>query len=109
MNEKNTIMTPFAIIDKLTGPYAFSRTNKETLADKMDLYFHDFSFVPLFMQVSRAGLEPPTDEQEHFIKTNPAVLNSFDGPEKDMKHLELLSKAADSISDGDLVDRMIHG
>lgn len=26
-----------------------------------------------------------------------------------MKHLELLSKAADSISDGDLTDRMIHG
>ena len=52
VNEKNTILTPFAIIDRLTGPYAFSRTSKETLADRMDLYFHDFSFVPLFMQVS---------------------------------------------------------
>jgi len=49
------------------------------------------------------------DHQEHYIKTNPAVLSQYDGPEKDMKHLELLSKAADSISDGDLVDRMIHG
>lgn len=45
-------MTPFTIIDKLTSPYAFSWTNKDTLNDKMDLYFHDFSFVPLFMQVS---------------------------------------------------------
>lgn len=52
VNEKNTIMTPFTIIDKLTGPYAFGRTNRETLNDKMELYFHDFSFVPLFMQVS---------------------------------------------------------
>ena len=52
VNEKNTILTPFAIIERMTGPYAFSRTNKETLNDKMDLYFHDFSFVPLFMQVS---------------------------------------------------------
>ncbi|RYF49174.1 MAG: hypothetical protein EOO38_08465 [Cytophagaceae bacterium] len=51
VNEKNTILTPFTIIDKLTSPYAFSRTSKETLADKMELYFHDFSFVPLFMQV----------------------------------------------------------
>lgn len=45
-------MTPFTIIDRLTGPYAFSRTNRETLNDKSDLYFHDISFVPLFMQVS---------------------------------------------------------
>lgn len=52
MNEKNTILTPFTIIDKLCAPYAFSRTNKDTLGDKMELYFHDFSFVPLFMQVS---------------------------------------------------------
>lgn len=52
MNEKNTILTPFSIIDKLTSPYAFSRTNKESLNDKLDLYFHDFSFVPMFMQVS---------------------------------------------------------
>jgi len=52
VNEKNTIMTPFTIIDKLTSPYAFSRTSKDSLNDKMELYFHDFSFVPLFMQVS---------------------------------------------------------
>lgn len=45
-------MTPFTIIDKLTGPYAFSKNSKETLGDRMELYFHDFSFVPLFMQVS---------------------------------------------------------
>lgn len=51
LNEKNTILTPFTIIDRLTSPYAFSRTNRETLNDKMELYFHDFSFVPLFMQV----------------------------------------------------------
>ncbi|OXH38542.1 replication factor C subunit 1 [Cryptococcus neoformans] len=96
VNEKNTIMTPFTIIDKLTGPYAFSKNSKETLGDRMELYFHDFSFVPLFMQ-------------EHYLKTNPTALNNLDGPEKNLKHLELVSKAADSISDGDLIDRMIHG
>jgi replication factor C subunit 1 len=36
-------------------------------------------------------------------------LNQLDGPDKELKHLDLLSKAADSISDGDLIDRMIHG
>jgi replication factor C subunit 1 len=51
VNQKNTPMTPFSIIDKITGPYAFSRTNRDTLNDKSDLYFLDFSWVPLFMQV----------------------------------------------------------
>ncbi|WVF66140.1 hypothetical protein IAT40_000880 [Kwoniella sp. CBS 6097] len=96
VNEKNTIMTPFTIIDKLTGPYAFSKNSRETLGDRMELYFHDFSFIPLFMQ-------------EHYLKTNPTSLNTLSGPEQNLKHLELVSKAADSISDGDLIDRMIHG
>lgn len=96
VNEKNTIMTPFTITEKLTGPYAFSRTNKQTLGEKMELFFHDISFVPLFIQ-------------EHYAKTNPALVGNLDGPDRTLKHLELLSKAADSISDGDIVDRMIHG
>lgn len=56
MNEKNTIMTPFTITDKLCGPYSFARTSKETLNDKMDLYFQDFSFIPLFIQVGCRSL-----------------------------------------------------
>lgn len=43
------------------------------------------------------------------MKTTPARLrNCAEGPEADMKRLELLEKAASSISDGDLVDTMIH-
>lgn len=49
-------MTPFTIIDKLTGPYSFSRTNKDSLNAKSELYFHDIAFVPLFMQVSQLDL-----------------------------------------------------
>jgi replication factor C subunit 1 len=89
-------MTPFTITDKLTGPYAFARTNKQTLGDKMELFFHDISFVPLFIQ-------------EHYLKTEPAACGNLAGPELQLKNLELLSKAADAVSDGDLVDRMIHG
>lgn len=51
-NEKYTIMTPFNVINKMLGPYLFSATARESLGDKMELYFHDPSFVPLFMQVS---------------------------------------------------------
>lgn len=43
------------------------------------------------------------------MKTTPARLrHSTEGPEADMKRLELLEKASSSISDGDLVDTMIH-
>ena len=51
MNEKYTVMTPFDITYKMMGPYLFSATSRETLNDKMELYFHDPSFVPLFIQV----------------------------------------------------------
>ena len=51
MNEKYAIMTPFNIIQKMLGPYMFSSTSRETLSDKMELYFHDHSFIPLFIQV----------------------------------------------------------
>jgi len=35
--------------------------------------------------------------------------NTYSGKKKNLKMLELTDKAAESISDGDLVDRMIHG
>lgn len=57
MNEKFSIMTPFDIINKMLGPYMFSNTARETLGDKMELYFHDHSFVPLFIQVSRLNIK----------------------------------------------------
>jgi replication factor C subunit 1 len=47
-------MTPFSITPALIGPYSFSKTNRDTLNDKLDLYFQDFSFVPLFIQASRS-------------------------------------------------------
>jgi replication factor C subunit 1 len=51
MNQKNTIQTPFSLCDQILGPYMFSQTNRMSLSEKMDLYFQDFSFVPLFIQV----------------------------------------------------------
>ena len=47
--------------------------------------------------------------QENYLGTNPAQANTYSGREKALKALELTDKAAESISDGDLVDRMIHG
>ena len=56
MNEKYMLMTPWGVMNKILGPYAFSPTARETLGDKMDLYFQDHSFVPMFMQVTLVDL-----------------------------------------------------
>ncbi|KAJ3814126.1 purine nucleotide binding protein [Lentinula aff. lateritia] len=96
MNEKYTIMSPFDLTSKILGPYLFSHTARETLGDKMELYFQDHSFIPLFIQ-------------ENYLKTEPAKLRNEQGPEKDLKRLQLMDQAASSISDGDLVDGLIHG
>lgn len=60
MNEKYAIMTPFDITSKVLGPYLFSSTARETLGEKMELYFQDHSFVPLFIQVSFSLHRPYT-------------------------------------------------
>nr|XP_033712834.1 replication factor C subunit 1 isoform X6 [Tursiops truncatus] len=79
------------------GPFDVARkvfvTGEETahmsLVDKLDLFFYDYSIAPLFVQ-------------ENYIHVKPVAAGG------DMKkHLMLLSRAADSISDGDLVDRQI--
>jgi len=62
----------------------------------MELYFQDHSFVPLFIQ-------------ENYLKTTPAKIRNLSGPEQILKQLDLMDRAASSISDGDLVDALIHG
>uniref|UniRef100_A0A9J7YE59 Replication factor C subunit 1 n=1 Tax=Cyprinus carpio carpio TaxID=630221 RepID=A0A9J7YE59_CYPCA len=60
-----------------------------SLIDKSDLFFHDYSLAPLFVQ-------------ENYLHVRPAAAG---GNLKN--HLVLLSKTADSICDGDLVDKQI--
>lgn len=95
-NEKYVIQTPWTIINQLFGPYSFSQTNKQPLSAKIDYYFQDHSLIPLFVQ-------------ENYLKCNPARTRDLNKEEKESEHLKYLSKAADAISDGDIVDSMIHG
>ena len=96
MNEKYAMMTPFTIIQKLLGPYMFSPNARETLNEKMELYFHDHSFVPLFVQ-------------ENYLKTTPSLVRRADTPPEKLKLLRLMDRAASSLSDSDIVDSLIHG
>ncbi|GAA5869122.1 hypothetical protein JCM8547_008702 [Rhodosporidiobolus lusitaniae] len=96
MNEKNTIQTPWTLYSRLSGPQAFSPVSGMTLNDKNDLYFSDHSIMPLFVQ-------------ENYLKQKFSRASGLVGPDLALKNVDLMSKAADSISDGDLVDAMIHG
>lgn len=84
---KDIKMGPFDVARKVF--VSGEETAHMTLVDKSDLFFHDYSLAPLFVQ-------------ENYVHVKPAAAG---GNLK--KHLLLLSKAADSICDGDLVDRAI--
>ncbi|KAM4710072.1 replication factor C subunit 1 [Discoglossus pictus] len=85
--KKDIKMGPFDVVRKVFS--GGEETAHMTLIDKSDLFFHDYSLSPLFVQ-------------ENYVHVKPAAAG---GNLK--KHLLLLSKAADSICDGDLVDRAI--
>lgn len=94
--EKHVILKPWDIVSKILGGGMFAPNSSFTLNDKIELYFNDHEFSSLMLQ-------------ENYLGTNPILSNMLTGKEKNLKLLELVDKAAESISDGDLVDRMIHG
>jgi replication factor C subunit 1 len=95
--EKHIILKPWDITSKILNAQMFAPTSTSTLNDKTELYFNDHEFSYLMLQ-------------ENYLRTNPTLVSRYDeGKEKRLKQLELMDNAASSISDGDLVDRMIHG
>ena len=94
--EKHVILKPWDIVSKIMRPQMFAESSKTTLNEKTELYFNDHEFSYLMLQ-------------ENYLKSVPALLGPYSGQERNLKYLELAEKAASSISDGDLTDRMIHG
>lgn len=96
--EKHIVLKPWDICQKMLGGGLFAPGSNATLNDKIELYFndHEFSFLMI---------------QENYLRTRPSLLSGkgYNARESNLKHLELVDQAAESISDGDLVDRMIHG
>lgn len=94
--EKHVILKPWDIVNKILAGGMFSASSTFTLENKIQLYFNDHEMSSLFLQ-------------ENYLGTSPILSTPYAGREKNLKVLELADKAAASISDGDLVDRMIHG
>ncbi|KAE8352682.1 hypothetical protein BDV28DRAFT_157694 [Aspergillus coremiiformis] len=94
--EKHVILKPWDIVSKILNAQTFSPSSKLTLNDKIELYFNDHEFSYLMLQ-------------ENYLRTRPTLAGNYQGKEQKLKLLELADNAASSISDGDLVDKMIHG
>lgn len=96
--EKHVVLKPWDICQKMLAGGLFAPASKATLNDKIELYFNDHEFSYLMIQ-------------ENYLRTRPMTLQGrgYNKREENMKYLELMDQAAESISDGDLVDRMIHG
>ena len=94
--EKHVVLKPWDIVGKILGPATFAPSSKATLNDKIELYFNDHEFSYLMLQ-------------ENYLGTSPSQANLNTEKERALKVLDLVDNAASSISDGDLVDNMIHG
>lgn len=94
--EKHVTLKTWDIVNKILAGGMFSPSSTSTLDDKIQLYFNDHELSSLFLQ-------------ENYLGTSPILSTPYAGRERNLKVLELAEKAAASISDGDLVDRMIHG
>ncbi|KNC98455.1 replication factor C subunit 1 [Spizellomyces punctatus DAOM BR117] len=91
--EKNSAMTPFDVTAKL---FSASVTTSSTISDRIELYFQDFSLIPLMVQ-------------ENYAKTSPAIARHLHGNNNklvDFETLSCIAQASDSISLGDLVDNV---
>lgn len=83
-------------MDQLFHPQAFSANSRLSINDRLEYYFHDFGAIPLFVQ-------------ENYAKHRFTRATKSTGKDLELKNLELISKAADSISEGDLIDKLVHG
>lgn len=96
-NIKAGIGNPFTLYGDLASHGMWSSSSNKTLNQKADLYFQESSMIPLFVQ-------------ENYARQRPHVTGSInDTQQRDLKTLQLMNEAAASISDGDMVDSMIHG
>ncbi|KAJ3025319.1 UNVERIFIED_CONTAM: hypothetical protein HDU68_007254 [Siphonaria sp. JEL0065] len=95
-SEKNMTMSPWDVTGTLLNRGSF---RDASFADKLELYFSDFSLIPLMIQVEFVV-------GENYIKMDPSLAHENGGSTKtgrDMETMNCLSQAADAIAYGDII------
>ncbi|RUP45375.1 hypothetical protein BC936DRAFT_148256 [Jimgerdemannia flammicorona] len=95
-NEKHIQLNVFQICERLFSVKAWQSM---TVSEKLELYFHEYQLANLMIQENYPKLNP------NLSRGDPCLSKK----EIDCRTMDLVSRAADAISEGDLVDRMIHG
>ncbi|ODV58402.1 replication factor C subunit 1 [Ascoidea rubescens DSM 1968] len=85
--KKNVALKSFDIVGKYLSGSIWSPNSDVDLNKKIEYYFDDHDFTPLMVQ-------------ENYLNTRPQNTQ--------LSHLELVSKAADSMSEADIIDSKIH-
>ncbi|KAI8811854.1 replication factor RFC1 C terminal domain-containing protein [Cladochytrium replicatum] len=93
-NEKDITMGPWDVMGRILGKDTFRNQN---MSQKLEYYFNDYGLIPLMMQ-------------ENYLKSNPSLPGEIAQNEKALvaETLECFARAAESIADGDRVDRLIY-
>ncbi|KAJ3084849.1 hypothetical protein HDU99_001925 [Rhizoclosmatium hyalinum] len=92
-SEKNMAKSPWDVTGTLLNRGSF---RDSSFADKLELYFSDFSLIPLMIQ-------------ENYIKMDPTLAHETGGPTKigqDIEALNCLANAAESIAFADVVSNV---
>lgn len=90
---KNVEISFFDATAKLLSARAFQPG--QSLDEMLDLYFVDFSLMPLMIQ-------------ENYLKCSPALMRNRPGEDQIKVELDYFNRASDCISDGDLCSAIIH-
>lgn len=88
--EKNVAVKTFDLAGRILSSLIWSSNSTATLNDKLQYYFEDFSIAPLMVHENYRNVIPSKAHGDP------------------LEHLKLVSKAADSISEADLIDKKIH-
>lgn len=96
--EKHIILKPWDIVGKFLSGANYHERSTVSLNEKIELYFNDHDLSYLMVQ-------------ENYLNTIPDRMRTGGSKlqEQDLKRLQLTAKAARGISEGDLIDSMIHG
>ncbi|PWN28574.1 DNA replication factor C, large subunit [Jaminaea rosea] len=96
-NMKEGVGNPFNVYSELSSHGTWAASSKKNLNAKADYYFQDPNIIPLFVA-------------ENYARQQPQRVSSIKNEkQKEFEALKLANRAASSISDGDVVDSMIHG
>jgi len=100
-NAKKNLESSLGPFDVAVKFLRYPDYTKSSFNDKQEYYFTDYSLIPLMIQENYIHVKP-------LMAANPPPIPRFRRSNNaDVNHMELLSKAADAISDSDLCINLI--